>query len=199
VTVRIYVEGGGDNEDTITRCRKGFAAYCTKAAPGKSRPRIVPCGDRDQTFDRFRTAVHASNPGEICALLVDAEGPATAITAVEHLQARDGWRFPPLDGHQVFPMVQAMEAWFLADREVLALFYGDGFLANSLPGSPTKVEAVPKNDLERRLKHASKPTKTKGEYHKTRHGFALLALIDPMKVGDASPHAARFHRFLQSL
>ncbi len=45
-------------------------------------------------------------------------------------------------------MVQAMEAWFLADREALANFYDGGFLANSLPGSPTNVEAVLKDDLE---------------------------------------------------
>ena len=92
-----------------------------------------------------------------------------------------------------------MEAWFLADREALAEFYDDGFLAKSLPGSPTNIEAVLKEDLESRLKQASRQTKTKGEYHKTRHGFALLALIDPKKVEDASPHAASFHKFLRGL
>ncbi len=96
-------------------------------------------------------------------------------------------------------MVQAMESWFLADREALAEFYSDGFLANSLPGSPTNVEAVLKDDLEPKLKHASKPTKTKGEYHKVKHGFALLALIDPIKVGNASPHARLFNEFLSGL
>jgi len=96
-------------------------------------------------------------------------------------------------------MVQAMEAWFLADRDALANFYDGGFLANSLPGSPTNVEAILKDDLEPRLKHASKPTKTKGEYQKVKHGFALLALIDPTKVGNASPHARRFNEFLSGL
>jgi hypothetical protein len=98
-----------------------------------------------------------------------------------------------------FLMVQAMEAWFLADREVLAAFYGDGFLANSLPGSPREIESVPKGDLEPALKHASGPTKTKGPYQKVKHGFALLALINPSKVENASPHAASFHRFLRRL
>ncbi len=91
-----------------------------------------------------------------------------------------------------------MEAWFLADREVLAEYYGDGFLANSLRGSSSNIKAVLKDDLERCLKHASKPT-TKGEYHKTKHGFALLALINPLKVEAGSPNAARFHAFLRSL
>jgi hypothetical protein len=95
-------------------------------------------------------------------------------------------------------MVQAMEAWFLADREALDAFYDGGFLAKSLPGSPTNIEAVLKDDLEPKLKHASKPTQ-KGEYHKMKHGFALLALIDPVKVDNASPHAASFHKFLRGL
>jgi hypothetical protein len=159
----------------------------------------VACGGRQQTFDRFKTAIEASREGEICALLVDAEGPVRANNPEEHLLARDGWKLPALGGHRVFLMVQAMEAWFLADRDTLSAFYDGGFLANSLPGSPINIEAVLKDDLEPKLKHASRQTKTKGEYHKTRHGFALLALIDPQKVEDASPHAASFHQFLRGL
>jgi hypothetical protein len=96
-------------------------------------------------------------------------------------------------------MVQAMEAWFLADRQVLAAFYDGGFLANSLPGSPRNVEAVLKDDLEHCLKHASVPTRSKGEYHKVKHGFALLGLIDPSEVEKGSPHAKRFNDFLRGL
>jgi len=95
-------------------------------------------------------------------------------------------------------MVQAMEAWFLADREALSEFYDGEFLSKSLRGSPADIEAIRKDDLEPCLKHASKPTQ-KDEYHKTKHGFALLALIDPAKVEKASPHAANFHQFLRGL
>jgi hypothetical protein len=199
VSVRIYVEGGGDNKDTIKRCKQGFASYCQKLAPPNRRPSIVACGGRDQTFDRFNTAVQDSRSGEICVLLVDAEDRVTAGTPVDHLQSRDGWEFPPLQGHQIFLMVQAMEAWFLADREALAAFYGVGFLAQSLPGNPKNIEEIPKDDLESCLKHASKPTKTKGEYHKVKHGFELLAKINPTKVEYASPHAASFHQSLRGL
>lgn len=199
MNVKIYVEGGGDQEDTITRCRQGFAAYCTNVAPAKRRPRVIPCGGRDQTFDKFKTAVQSSKADDLCVLLVDSEGPVGTKTPMDYLSGRDKWNFPPIQNHQVFLMVQAMEAWFLADREALAEFYDDGFLAKSLPGSPTNIEAVLKEDLESRLKQASRQTKTKGEYHKTRHGFALLALIDPKKVEDASPHAASFHKFLRGL
>jgi hypothetical protein len=143
--------------------------------------------------------VNAGRAGDICVLLVDAEDHVTAARPSEHLTARDGWVFPALRANQVFLMVQAMEAWLLADREALKTFYGTGFLAKSLPGDPEKIEKIPKGKLESSLRHASKPTKTKGEYHKTRHGFALLALIDPNKVGQGSPHADSFHQFLRGL
>jgi hypothetical protein len=197
VNVKIFVEGGGNNnEDTITRCRQGFGAYCAKVAEGKSRPKIVPCGGRDQAFKRFREEIKNGKSEERYALLVDSEGPAGSKSPVDYLSARDHWVFPPLNNHQVFLMVQAMEAWFLADRATLAEFYGDGFLAKSLPGSPTNVEAVIKDDLELHLRHASKPT-LKGEYHKTKHGFALLERIDSAKVEMASAHAKQLHDFLR--
>lgn len=198
MSVRIYVEGGGNNKDTLKRCNEGFASYCRKLTPANHSAGIVACGGRQQAFNRFSTAVGSSEADDVCVLLVDAEAPVTSET-VQHLHSRDGWNFPALDRHKVFLMVQAMEAWFLADRETLTKFYDGGFLAGSLPGSPTDVEAVPKDDLESKLKHASHATKSKGEYHKVKHGFALLALIDPDKVGNGSPHAKRFNEFLSGL
>ena len=199
MSVKIYVEGGGDDEDTITRCRQGFAAYCAKAAPGRSRPRIVPCGGRNQTFDKFKAAVGSSNASDLCVLLVDSEGAVGATSPTVYLSSRDKWDFSRLKTHHIFLMVQAMEAWFLADRETLAAFYDGGFLPKSLPGASTNIEAVSKDDLESALKKATRRANTKGEYHKINHGAALLALIDPIKVENASPHAARFHQFLRSL
>ncbi|MGA2890455.1 MAG: DUF4276 family protein [Terracidiphilus sp.] len=197
--VQIFVEGGGDARTTLTKCREGFSTYCSKLAPANHRPSIVACGGRQQAFDRFKTAVQTSRGNEICVLLVDAEDRVAAATPVEHLRSRDRWDFPALQNHRVFLMVQAMEAWFFADRKVLAEFYDGGFLANSLPGSPTNIEVVLKDDLEPKLKHASSPTKTKGEYHKTKHGFELLGKIDPVKIEDASPHAKQFNEFLRGL
>lgn len=96
-------------------------------------------------------------------------------------------------------MVQAMEAWFLADRAALMAYYGQGFRINALPGDERHVEAVQKGDLEPSLVKASHSTRTKGDYDKTTHAFALLLEIDPAKVEQGSPHAAAFHRFLRSL
>jgi hypothetical protein len=86
-------------------------------------------------------------------------------------------------------MVQCMEAWFLADREAMTEFYGQGFLVDSLPGQPN-IEQILKRSLPPMLEHASKQT-SKGPYDKTRHAFALLALIDPHRLRVASHHASR--------
>ncbi len=200
MSVTIYVEGGGDNNDTLIRCRQGFAEYCAKLTPAHRRPKIVACGGRQQTFDRFKTEARINNLGEICVLLVDSEGPVGPdIAPVTFLQTRDRWVLPDSKNFESFLMVQAMEAWLLADRETLAAFYGPDFRTNALPGDPRQIETIPKEDLEPSLVNATRATKSKGAYHKTRHAFTLLALIDPAKVERTSPRAAAFHRFLRSL
>jgi hypothetical protein len=90
---------------------------------------------------------------------------------------------------QAHLMVQCMEAWFLADKEVLGEFFDQGFLVGSLPGH-ANIEEVLKDDLLARLEQASRRTQ-KGRYHKTKHGFALLTLIDPERVAAASLRASR--------
>ena len=128
-------------------------------------------------------------------LLVDAEGPvsapATAAQPWQHLQARDGWERPPraTDG-QCHLMVQVMESWFLADREALGAYYGQGFRAGSLPQNPN-VEQVAKDDVLNRLEQATRDT-NKGRYNKGKHSFDLLERLVPSKVTNASPYAKRF-------
>jgi hypothetical protein len=100
---------------------------------------------------------------------------------------------------QVFLMVQAMEAWLLADRAALARFFGAGFRVQDLRGDERNVEAISKDDLVSCLRNATRDVRTKGAYHKTRRAFDLLAEIDPEKVAVGSIHAAQFHRFLRSL
>ncbi len=199
MTVTVYVEGGGNNKDTSTRCRQGFSEYCKNVAPLHPRPRIVACGGRQQAFDRFNTEVVRNKEGDLCILLVDSEGPVEAtMNSIAHLQAHDGCRLPVSETLKIFLMVQAMEAWFLADRNALATYYGAGFRRENLPGDERRIEEISKNDLEPSLVSATRDTQ-KGRYHKTRHGFALLGLIDPLKVQTGSPYAQAFHSFLRSL
>lgn len=199
MSVHIYVEGGGDNKDTLRRCREGFSRYCQKLVAPNKRPRVVACGGRTQAFDRFQTAARNAARDEVCVLLVDAEAGVSAQSAVEHLIAKEHWDFSGMDQPHVFLMVQAMEAWLLADRGALSAFYDGGFVPNSLPGNTNNIEQIRKDDLEPALKKATKHTRTKGEYHKTRHAIELLGMIDPGRVEAVSPHAVAFHRFLRSL
>ena len=191
MSVRIYVEGAGDykHTDKATACRQGFQKLFEKLGLPERRLSVIACGSRFQTFNDFRKAVR-QYPDDFVILLVDSEGPVEAPSAWAHLHARDKWQRPAgtIDD-QAHLMVQCMEAWFLADREALIEFYGQGFLAGSLPGQPN-IEQILKRSLLPVLKHASKQT-SKGPYHKTRHGFAVLALIDPQRLRVASPHAGR--------
>lgn len=199
MSVKIYVEGGGDSVYTRAKCREGFARYCEKVVPPNRRPKVVACGGRQQTFDRFKTEAGRGEAGERCALLVDSEGPVKPnATPAVHLHKRDRWNFAGLPARQVFLMVQAMEAWFLADRTALADYYGQGFHPNALRGREGDIEVIAKNDLRASLEDATRDAKTKGSYHKTNHAFDLLARIDPGKVEASSDHAAAFHVFLRS-
>ena len=93
-------------------------------------------------------------------------------------------------------MVQCMESWFLADKDALAEYFGQGFLRNSLPGQ-ANIELIRKIDVLNALEHAAGPT-TQRHYHKTDHGYELLGLISPTKVGNASQHAQTLHALLAS-
>jgi hypothetical protein len=89
-------------------------------------------------------------------------------------------------------MVQLMEAWFLADPEALALYYGKDFASNALKKN-RRVEEIPKADLLKCLKQATRKTQ-KGIYHKTAHAPRILELLDPDKVRKAAPECDRLFR-----
>lgn len=197
MSIKIYVEGGGNQRITLTKCREGFATYCAKLAPARKLPSIIACGSRDEAFRKFKIAVQDCGADEKCVLLVDSEGKVNQGTIFDHLRIRDRWEFPDVQNHKVFLMVQVMESWFLADRDLLAEYYDGGFLAGALPRSASNIEIIRKEDIVSGLARATRNAKTKGEYHKTKHGFDLLARIDSTKVEKASSHAASFHQFLR--
>jgi hypothetical protein len=190
VKVHIYVEGGGDQNLTLTKCRRGFSQFFKKIIPaGGCQPKNIACGSRVQAYNRFCAAM-TQYPSVFCLLLVDSEAPVTDDQGSwAHLKRRDDWDCPAsaTDDHAHL-MVQCMESWFLADQKTLAEFYGQGFNPNALP-KQLNIELVPKNDVNHGLSAATRQTKTKGKYHQTRHGFDLLALIAPPQVRQASEHA----------
>lgn len=193
---KLYVEGGGDSKALKTACRKGFRSFLEKAGLTGRLPRIVAGGSRRNAFERFKTA-HDHGNGTVL-LLVDAEGPVTADGVWQQLQARDGWQRPNgATDEQCHLMVEVMESWFLADREALEAFYGQGYRSNALPPRQN-VEEVPTEDVFNGLAQATRNS-TKGGYDKGAHGFKILEKLDPAKVRDGSPHADRFISTLSRL
>jgi hypothetical protein len=65
---------------------------------------------------------------------------------------------------RVFWMVELMEAWFLADRDALASYYGAEFLPSAI-GDTADIERIPKAEVMSRLNRATRNT-TKGRYQR---------------------------------
>ena len=109
------------------------------------------------------------------------------------LHGGDDWKKPnrsvDTDCHL---MVQVMESWFLADRDTLKAFFGDGFKENKLPAPSRSIEGVSKAEVYQALENATDDCKTKDPYGKGEHSFKLLARIEPDKVTAASHWARRF-------
>jgi hypothetical protein len=193
VSVRVFVEGGGDQRRTQTACRRAFSVFLGNLLGDRPKPRIVASGSRDQAYRDFSRAL-SGDTDVFATLLVDSEDPVVAgKTAAAHLRDRDRWTGPLPDG-QVHLMVQCMEAWFLTDKAMLAQYYGDGFKQSALPPNP-KIEAILKQDVFNGLERATVGT-SKGAYHKTRHGFDILERLDPVAVQNGSPFAAAFFKIL---
>lgn len=191
---KVYVEGGGDNDATRTACRKGFREFFERAGLKGRMPKVVAGGSGQKTYDDFCRALRAAREDEFVLLLVDSEEPVAAGSDPwTHLgnRAADRWSKPREAGDDSAQlMAPCMEAWFLADRDSLAGFFGAGFNRRALPACPD-VENVLKGDVETGLKEATRHCSGKGAYHKGRHSFAILAALDPGKVTAASRHARR--------
>jgi hypothetical protein len=81
--------------------------------------------------------------------------------------------------------------------DALKRYYGQKFNANPIP-KIHDVETVPKDTLSSALKDATRQTQ-KGEYHKIRHGPAILARLDVTKVRKRAQHCDRLFTKLGQL
>ena len=196
MSAKICIEGGGLDAYTLRNCKSAFVRYCEKVVAPLRMPRIVACGSRDEAYRDFITSINQGDY-DLVALLVDSEDPVQTPLAIDHLRNRDHWQIPQTSAPHIFLMVQCMESWFLADKDTLEQYYGQKFLRNALPAR-ANVEAIPKADVMGSLEHASAPCQKK-KYHKTNHGFAIFALINPLLIESASQHAKLFNDFLRSL
>jgi Domain of unknown function (DUF4276) len=200
VRVHLYIEGGGDNKGLKQDCRRGFMQFLQNAGFKGRMPGTTACGGRDSAFDKFKIGLATADENTFSILLVDSEEAVTAQSPWEHLKNRQGdnWAMP--DGatdEQAHLMVECMENWFLADKEALAKYFGQGFKETALPQNEM-IENVSKKEVLDGLQKATSHLKTKTEYSKGRHSFDILARIDPDKVRKASPYADRLFETLDN-
>lgn len=189
--IRIYIEGGGDGKNTKALIRQGFRSFLKDlvqiARSKQIKWELILCGSRNNAFRNFKNALE-DHPDAFNVLLVDSEA-SIKKSPWEHLKSRDKWDLPGVDDIHCHLMVQAMEAWFIADIDTLRKFYGQGFRENSIPKN-TNVEKIDKDSLEPSLKEATRKT-SKGEYQKRQHASKLLELLDVTKVREAAPKCDR--------
>ncbi len=194
--IRLYVEGAGNDIHTKKLLRDGFRSFLNELIQLARRKRvkfqIIACGPRQQAFSDFSNALQKHSTA-FNILLVDAEA-AVSASPWQHLRGRDGWQVGHLNDEHCHLMVQMMEAWLVADPSALSRFYGQGFKENAIPKNPN-VEQIDKKTLLSALKDATRNT-SKGEYHKTRHGFRILEQLEVAKVRHAAPHCDRLFKAL---
>jgi hypothetical protein len=198
--IRIHIEGGGDQRDKKQELRKGLGQFLSSLRELARRRNIqwdiVVCGSRNNTFDYFKTALKV-HPAAFNILLIDSEGPVKS-QPWEHLRRRDRWSKPArVTEDQCHLMVQAMEAWLIADLDTLQTFYGQGFNPKPIPKT-ANVESVGKRILQSSLREASRDTRT-GKYHKTRHAPKILACLKEETVRKKARHCDRLFVTLTKL
>ena len=156
VSVKLYVEGGGEGQANHESFRQGWIGFLRRAGLAGRMPQVIPGGGREQTFDKFQTALQNRRPDEIPILLVDSEERVGAgKSAWEHLRDQDNWNQPPgAADESAYLMVQTMETWFLADREALRRFFGPSLNENHFSQWPN-LEAISKDTVYNVLERAT--------------------------------------------
>lgn len=192
--VRIFVEGGGQQNDGRAKLREGFSKFFSALRQDirSVSVRFVMCGAGSDTLSTF---LAERSRYDFCAFLVDSEQvPAATDTPWQHLRRTYNKPCEAPELAQCHLMVVQMESWFLCDPDALADYYGKGFDRKRLP-APDKLEHLPKEQITRALQEATDGTKA-GRYQKIRHGAELLTKINPVKVRE---HASSCRRAFETL
>jgi hypothetical protein len=202
-------------KETTSSLREGFSKFFQElvdiAKKQKIEFRIVMCGSRADTYENFKLSLE-SNPESFNILLIDSESPISPHqNSWEHLRNRkedQSWiRGDNLDydDDQCHLMVQAMEAWFIADIDALKGFYGEGFKEEKIirgMGNYQNIEQVSPKTLLVWLESATRHSKH-GEYDKkTRrpphHALEILKRLNADIVRQTSPYCDRLFNTLIS-
>jgi hypothetical protein len=96
---------------------------------------------------------------------------------------------------QLHLMVQAMEAWFVADPQSLRRRFGQSYTTGHLP-SPQSAETVSAADLLTGIRRGLPQSRRRRGYDKVSDGVELLRLIDVEVVSQHCGHFRRLWAFL---
>lgn len=200
MSVTLFVEGGGSGKALKTELRRGFSSLLMKSGFEGRMPRVVACGSRNDTFDRFKIQFEGTGSA-YPMLLVDSESVVAqenradrSSGAWRHLRTQDGWIRPHgASDDQAQLMVACMETWLLADREALQNHFPK-MTERALPRGEG-LEARSKQDVMSSLRNATKRS-NRGRYDKSRDSFTLLGSVSPDELGRFLPH---FRRFIDAL
>ena len=187
-TIRLYVEGD-------SQLRRGFIRFfgrqIKQAGERGIRFDIRLTGSREKTLAAFLIANH-QNSADLNLCLIDSDRIDDGTLWEELLRRKDRhprWRrLRTPEREHAHWMVQAMEAWFLADRAALRRYYRQQLRERAIPGSESTVEDV--GSPASVLRAATRNTR-KGRYHKTQHAPDLLELVDVDKVRRNAPACER--------
>lgn len=198
-----YIEGGRSRNYDIKFRQASHTFFQEVETAAKQKgvgftPKLL--GSRRSTYEQFCYAV-SRDADTLHILLVDSEASFAERGKVwKHLKERegDGWDRPPgvMDA-QCHLMAEAMEAWFFADPDALAKYYGQKFNANALSKRPD-IETIPKSEHISDLEAATKPTQ-KGRYDKFGHAPDILMLLDVGKVRARAWHCDRIFTTLAEM
>lgn len=194
--ITIHFEGDGRLKPGF---RNLFARHVNRAREKRIRFKMIAGGSNAETVKGFLISCR-KNPSDFNVLLVDSEGPApSASDAIRALRSRSYWdRSAAVDDGQINFMVQAMEAWFIADRRALTNHFGNRFNADSLP-NPRNSESIPPQGLTDSINQAlraSAARRGRRRYDKARDGARLLELLDESTVRQNCPSFGRLADFL---
>ena len=195
MSVKLFVEGGGDSKELHSRCREAFRKLVEKAGLAGRMPRIVACGGRTVAYRDFCIALRTANVTEYPMLLVDSES-TVADAPWSHLEGQDRWQRPDTAADdQAQLMVVCMESWVLADRNALKRVFGQGLRVSALLPEEG-LENRTKDDVQLSLTNATRDCGRDRCYTKGRRSFQVVGELNPTTLSKYLPH---FRRLIDGL
>ncbi|HRK28748.1 MAG TPA: DUF4276 family protein [Chitinophagales bacterium] len=180
-SVVLFIEG--DPNSPNGDLRYGFAKLLEKKAKG-NMPKIILSGSKQHAIEKF---FYAKRQGLKALLLIDLDKPETQVE-----QDMLEYRLNTF-ANDVFYMIQEMEAWFLSQPDILDSFFGKDMggakISKKIPSKKT-TQIMKPSEL---LRDITRQT-TKGGYHKIKHAFELLRLLDAEKLENDIPEFRRLIR-----